>query len=116
MFLAQEEIEKVLRSIPSHQRVMGLMAPQEVTRVAAICYWVLEQNLLDLEDQMHNNPAMWAAKVKPAIMEELKNTQDFFGISNIQQRLDLDAFLQKFAETETQIFHEAASQSQNQIQ
>ena len=102
MQLQNLDIKNILYNVPNQRGVMDLMAPQEVDRLVDIIYGAFEQSLTNSNQGIENNVGM-INSIKSIVIEEIKNNQDAFGISELNKKLDLNTILQEIIQAETSI-------------
>ncbi len=97
MKLNIQMIEDLLYSIQENAKLMAFLSPQEVERLDAIFLEVLKKIAPPSSAQEFNS---WSTKVNQAMIAELKEPEDYFGITDLAYRLDILGFLRKYYDSQ----------------
>jgi len=101
MISDQDIIETMFDAVPSLDGLIALLSPQERTRLADLIY----SELLIFEQTNTIIPSLesWVNSVEPKILRDLKENSNFFGVKDMSQVFDSEAFLKQFYHFEYEI-------------
>jgi len=94
--LDYEHIEKILYNTAGTTGILAILAPQERDRLSDLLYNALNEFEGLNSTSSKSDPKIWTEAAKRLLVGQLKESEEFFGIKDLSEKLSLDEFLEQF--------------------